>query len=362
MNKKVIAIAAAVLTAFSGCASNVTDPEQITVSEVLSSLTETEAPVTEDDADVPEEVTDNIPDETEGVSETTVSEETTAEEPAEAEPVDEKRASYDSGAERFLEALGSGTAGEFIYSDYDFLKNITLSDYSFELLNSDEYEAQYAVTIDVSESSDEYIPQGKSEWLLTIGYSIPTGYVVSFYPADRYPEGWDGGSIYDRFEEGSAMYEAANIAYNISFLAGIFDTNETPLEEWVPDEGSGHRFYHSVFLDYENGVTPEQLSEAIKMEYGLTLPVDKMNLKVDEEGLLPKNCAHGWIWTLYDIVNYSSDENEIMIELVFYGDESRFYPVKQSKYYFDINEDNSVTLRSVEKVFDKGYDIVQLSV
>ena len=57
-----------------------------------------------------------------------------------------------------------------------------------------------------------------------------------------------------------------------------------------------------------------------------------------------------------------TDENEIMIELVFYGDEARFYPVKQSKYYFDINEDNSVTLRSVEKVFDKGYDIVRLSV
>ncbi len=360
MNKKVIAMMAAVLTAFSGCASNATAPEQITVSEVLSSLTETEAPVTESIAETTTEAPSEI---SETMLETTAeTSETTAEEPAEAEPVDEKRASYDSGAERFLEALGSGTAGEFIYADYDFLKNITLSDYSFELLNSDDYEAQYAVTIDVSDSSDEYIPPEKSEWLLTIGYSIPTGYVVSFYPADIYPEGWDGGSIYDTFEEGSAMYEAANIAYNISFLAGIFDTNETPLDEWVPDETSGHRFFHTIDLDYENGVTPEQLSEAVKKEYGLTLPADKINMKIDEDGFLPKDCAHGWIWTLYDIVNYSSDENEIMIELVFYGDEARFYPVKQSKYYFDINEDNSVSLRSVEKVFDKGDDIVRLSV
>lgn len=356
MNRKIIAMMAAVLTAFSGCASNAATPEQITVSEALSSLTETEAPVTESSAETTTEALSEI-------SETTAeTSETTAEETAETEPADEKRASYDSGAERFLEALGSGTAGEFIYADYDFLKDIKLNDYSFELLNSDDYEADYAVTIDVSESIDEYIPLGKSEWLLTIGYSIPTGYVVNFYPADRYPEGFDGGSIFDTFEEGSAMYEAANIAYNISFLAGIFDTNETPLEEWVPDDSSGHRFFHTIDLDYENGVTPEQLSEAVKKEYGLTLPADKINMKIDEDGFLPKDCAHGWIWTLYDIVDYSSDENQIMIEPVFYGDEARFYPVKRSRYYFDINEDNSVSLRSVEKVFDKGYDIVRLSV
>lgn len=361
MNKKVIAMLAAVLTAFSGCASNAATPEQITVSEVLSSLTETEAPVTEDDADIPEEVTDNIPDETEGVPETTA-EETTAEETAETYADDGIDTPYESGVKNFLDALGSGQAGgEYIYTNYDFLKDIRLSDYSYKYIDSNDYSADYEVSLDVAESSNDYVPLGKSTWHLTVGDGVG-GFISGFYPADRYPEGYDGNSVYNTFEEGSAMYEAANIAYNVSLLAGIFDTNDTPLEEWVPDEGSGHRFYHSVNLDFENGVTPEQLSEAVKKVYGLTLPVDKMNLKVDEEGLLPKDCAHGLMWTLYDIVDYSSNENEIMIELVFYGDEAKFYSVKQSKYYFDINEDNSVTLRSVEKVFDKGYDIVRLSV
>ncbi len=361
MNRKIIAMMAAVLTAFSGCASNVTAHEQITVSEVLSSLTETEAPVTEDNADIPEEVTDNIPDETEGVSETPA-EETTVEEAAETYADDGIDTPYESGVKDFLDALGNGQAGgDYIYTDYDFLKDIRLSNYSYKYIDSNDYSADYEVLLDVAESSNDYVPLGKSTWHLTVGDGVG-GFVSGFYPADRYPEGWDGGSIFDRFEEGSAMYEAANIAYNISFLAGIFDTNETPLEEWVPDDSSGHRFFHTIDLDYENGVTPEQLSEAVKKEYGLTLPADKINMKIDEDGFLPKDCAHGWIWTLYDIVDYSSDENQIMIEPVFYGDEARFYPVKRSRYYFDINEDNSVSLRSVEKVFDKGYDIVRLSV
>ena len=64
MDKKAIAMVAAVLLEFSGCSSNASDGDGITVSEVSVSLTETQAPVTETTTEAPTKTTAETTEET----------------------------------------------------------------------------------------------------------------------------------------------------------------------------------------------------------------------------------------------------------------------------------------------------------
>lgn len=336
MNKKAIAILAAVLFGFSGCSSNASEGEQITVSEVTVSLTETEAPVTETTTEAPTETT----------AETT--EETTTEETTEINIWDRNRALYDSYAEKFLEALSSGNGNVELDTDYEFLNDLRISDYSIEFVEQNNWSAAYNVTVNVTESTDDYIPVGESVWHLVTCHG-ECGNVIEFYPKKYYEI---------QTEKMSEKFSTAcRLAYNTAFIAEIFDTEETPLDEWKPNEWSWHWFYHATPLDYLNGVTPDELVAEVKKVYGLDLLSVKDDLGLDEDGFLPRVCGHGATWADHRITDVSEENGEIMVQLQVFGDYTAFYPVKESRYYFAEREDGTLYLLRAEKVFDKGLPV-----
>lgn len=336
MNKKAIAISAAVLIGFSGCSSGVSEEDGITVSEVTVSLTETEATVTETTTEVPPETT------------TEITEETTAEETTEINIWDRNRALYDNYAEQFLDALSSGNGNAELGTDYEFLNDLRISDYSVEFIEQNGWSATYNVTVNVTESTDDYIPVGESVWHLVTDNG-EFGYVMEFYPKKYYEIQTEKMS--------DKVSSACRLAYNTAFIAEIFDTEETPLDEWKPNEWSWHWFYHATPLDYLNGVTPDELVAEVKKVYGLDLLSVKDDLGLDEDGFLPKVCGHGSTWVDHRITDVSEENGEIMVQLQVFGDYTAFYPVKESRYYFAEREDGTLYLLRAEKVFDKGLPV-----
>lgn len=332
MNKRAIAISVAVLIGFSGCSSSVSEGDGITVSEVSVSLTETEVTVTETT--------------TETTAETTI--ETTAEETTEINIWDRNRALYDSYAEKFLKALSSGNGNAELDTDYEFLNDLRLSDYSIEFVEQNDWSATYNVTVNVTESTDDYIPVGESVWHLVTCHG-ECGNVIEFYPKKYYEIQTEKMS--------EKVSSACWLAYNTAFIAEIFDTEETPLDEWQPDEFSWHWFYHATPLDYLNGVTPDELVAEVKKVYGLDLTSVKDDLILDEDGFLPRDCGHGATWVDHRITDVSEENGEIMVQLQVFGDYTAFYPVKESRYYFAEREDGTLYLLRAEKVFDKGLPV-----
>lgn len=327
----------------SGCSSSVSEDEQITVSEVTGSLTETEALVTETTAEVLSETT--------AVTTTEITEEMTTEETTEINIWDRNRVSFDSYAEQFLKALSSGNGNAELGTDYEFLNDLRISDYSVEFVEQNDWSATYNVTVNVTESTDDYIPMGESVWHLVTGYG-EFGYVKEFYPKKYYETLTKVAS-----EEYSKVSSACWLAYNTAFIAEIFDTEETPLDEWQPNEFSWHWFYHATPLDYLNGVTPDELVAEVKKVYGLDLTSVKDGLILDEDGFLPRDCGHGGTWVDHRTTNVSEENGEIMVQLQVFGDYAAFYPVKESRYYFAEREDGTLYLLRAEKVFDKGLPV-----
>ncbi|MBP0965444.1 MAG: hypothetical protein J5999_09170 [Oscillospiraceae bacterium] len=336
MNRKAIAISAVILMGFSGCSSSVSEGDGITVSEVSVSLTETEATVTETTTEAPPETT----------AETT--EETTTEETTEIDAWEWNRESFDSYAENFLEALSSGNGNVELDTDYEFLNDLRLSDYSIEFVEQNDWSATYNVTVNVTESTDDYIPVGESVWHLVTANG-EFGYVMEFYPKKYYEIQTEKMS--------EKVSSACRLAYNTAFIAEIFDTEETPLDEWQPDGFSRHMFYHAVNLDFWNGVTRKEFVDEVKKVYGLDLTSGKDYSKTDEDALMRRDCGHGATWVDHRITNVSEENGEIMVQLQVFGDYTAFYPVKESKYYFSEREDGTLYLLRAEKVFDKGLPV-----
>lgn len=332
MNRKAIAILAAVLIGFSGCSSSVSEGDGITVSEVSVSLTETEATVAETT--------------TETTAETTI--ETTAEETTEIDIWDRNRALYDSYAEKFLKALSSGNGNAELDTDYEFLNDLRISDYSIEFVEQNDWSATYNVTVNVTESTDDYIPVGESVWHLVTANG-EFGYVMEFYPKKYYEIQTEKMS--------EKVSSACWLAYNTAFIAEIFDTEETPLDEWKSDGFSWHMFYHAVDLDFGNGVTRKEFVDEVKKVYGLDLTSGKDYSKTDEDALMARDCGHGATWVDHRITDVSEENGEIMVQLQVFGDYTAFYPVKESRYYFAEREDGTLYLLRAEKVFDKGLPV-----
>ncbi len=333
MNKKATAILAAILIGFSGCSSSVSEGEQITVSEVTVSLTETQAPITETTTEAPPETTSEI----------------STEETTEINIWDRNRALYDSYAEKFLKALSSGNGNAELGTDYEFLNDLRISDYSIEFVEQNDWSATYNVTVNVTESTDDYIPVGESVWHLVTCHG-ECGNVIEFYPKKYYE--------IQNEKMSEKVSTACRLAYNTAFIAEIFDTEETPLDEWKSDGFSWHMFYHAVDLDFWNGVTRKEFVDEVKKVYGLDLTSGKDYSKTDEDALMRRDCGHGATWVDHRITDVSEENGEIMVQLQVFGDYTAFYPVKESRYFFAEKEDGTLYLLRAEKVFDKGLPVV----
>ena len=75
----------------------------------------------------------------------------------------------------------------------------------------------------------------------------------------------------------------------------------------------------------------------------------------DETGFMVKNCGHDGNWVYSEIADFEETEDEARITVSYYGDSLYLYPAVQSEYTFSKNEDGTITLQQVEKIFDTGY-------
>ena len=263
---------------------------------------------------------------------------------------------------------GSGywTSDDVIYSDlfgkYDFMNDFKLDSYSYEHKG----DGIYHVTLTCSESNCEMFPDGASYWYVNTGFSGRFKEMFAFYPAGR-----ESKSIFseDMVKVDEPLYTAICAAYNFSLYTSVYEADE----EWFV---TYEHLYPHGFLDAYNpyrkandhgGVPFEELIISTKKLYNVTIPeiaFDDLRGKdtnaVDYLGEETANeiiCyGHGGSWLYEAFAGYEETDSDIKVRLDYYGDEIYFFPVIESEYTFSKNDDGTITLQKVEKIFDRGYE------
>ena len=271
---------------------------------------------------------------------------------------------------RFLERLQTGEGkfeqGELGYGDpfevYDFMDDITLDDYSYKYKG----DGIYDVTLNCSDSSNDMIPIGVSDWVFN------STYLTCFIPAEREENRNTTVSFGDPNYDGrdGLLYSAYEAATDFSMYTEAFEANGDWFENFDITETHVHRFYHAynpyfVVYDYDKNegydVTPEEFAAAVKKLYNINMTAEQAQSMTDETGFMRKECAHGGGFLYNELTGYEETDGEITVRVDYYGDSLYFYPTVQSEYTFSKNEDGSITLQKVEKIFDRGYDIAMFS-
>lgn len=280
---------------------------------------------------------------------------------------------YDEGEEillRFLERLQTGEGkfehGELGYGDpfeaYDFMDNITLDDYSYKYRG----DGIYDVTLNCSDSNNDMIPAGVSEWVFNSTYQ------TCFIPAEREENHDITEAFYMPDYDGTdnVLYSAYLAAADFTLSTGAFEADGEWFENYDIDEKEVHWLYHAynpyfVLYDSETGeyydVTTEKFAAAVKKLYNINMTAEKAKSMTDETGFMRKNCGHGGGFLYNELTGYEETDSEVKVKVDYYGDSLYFYPTLQSEYTFSKNEDGSITLQRVEKLFDRGYDIAMFS-
>lgn len=320
---------------------------------VTAQSTETSASVSA--IEPPQTTLVGLAENTAATSETTSAEEENAENEAENE-----------GEEMvltFIECLKTGRSnfehGELGYGDpfevYDFWDDFTLDAYSFDYRG----DGIYDVTLTCSDSNCEMFPNGVSEWVFNSTYQ------TCFIPAEREENHNTTMSFSDPDFDGkdSTLYSSYYAAMNFSLYTGAFEADSEWFENYT--DVNVHGFFHAynpyfTVNDYENGVdydvTPEEFAAAVKKMYNVNMTVEQAQSMTDETGFLRKDCAHGGSWLYDELAGFEETEDEVKVTVNYYGDSLYFYPTIQSEYTFSKNDDDTITLQNVEKIFDNGYE------
>lgn len=273
---------------------------------------------------------------------------------------------------RFLERLQTGEGkfehGELGYGDpfeaYDFMDNITLDDYNYKYRG----DGIYDVTLNCSDSNNDMIPVGVSEWVFNSTYQ------TCFIPAEREENHNINMAFHMPDYDGtdSLIYSAYEAAVDFSMCAGAFEADSEWFESFDISNGEYsaeqyvHWLYHAynpyfTVYDYEKDVgydvTPEEFAAAVKKLYNINMTAEQAQLMTDETGFMRKICGHGKSWYYHELANYEETDHEIKVTVNYYGDSLYFYPVTESEYTFSKNEDGTITLQKVEKIFDRGYGL-----
>lgn len=261
----------------------------------------------------------------------------------------------------FLEHLKNGTPYCFEFGNpidvYDFMNDFKIDSYSYEHRG----DGVYDVKLTCSESTCDMLPNGDSYWVFSYNYD------TLFIPAER-EEKFDVlthayyNSISDfSFEEESKVPAAYRAAVDFSLVTYVFEADKEWFENYI--ETNIHGFSHAYQQDIttkhivENGeMIPEPASmddfiKAVKKLYNVTILPDI------EEYTNSINCAgHGGSWLYDNFAGYEETDSEIKVRVDYYGDELYLFVTVQSEYAFSKNEDGTITLQRVEKIFDKGYE------
>lgn len=324
--------------------------------------TETTAAVT---AEEPSKTTfEGLAESTEKTSDTNAAEEESTEDAEEnAAPAEE----YTEGEEYLLNILGYLQGDDvndeyeeiFSYtgfSQYDFWDGFTLDGYSYVYRGDDIYD----VTLICSDSICEMFPNGESEWYFK-------AYMDSvFCPAELEEKIAKRNEMHLNYKKYHLRDDTAKNAYlaaaDFSLYTKAFEADGEWFENYT--DISSHGFYHAhnpnfVLYDPEKDesldVTPEEFAAAVKKLYNINMTAEQARSMTDETGFMRKDCSHGAGW-LYDLpAGYEETEDEIKVTVDYYGDNLYFYPTIRSEYTFSKNEDGTITLQNVEKIFDRGY-------
>lgn len=273
---------------------------------------------------------------------------------------------------RFLERLSTGEGrferGELGYGDpfevYDFMDDITLDGYSYKYRG----DGIYDVTLNCSDSNNDMIPAGVSEWVFN------STYLTCFIPAEREENYNIKNDFYMPDYDGtdSALYSAYRAAADFSLFTQAFEADEEWFENFDITETYVHMFYHAYnpyFGESHNNetseyydVTPEEFAAAVKKLYNINMTAERARSMTDETGFMRRNCGHGGGWLYHDFAGHEETDAEIKVTVNYYGDSLYFYPTVQSAYTFSKNEDGTITLQRVEKIFDRGYELAGGSV
>ncbi len=262
----------------------------------------------------------------------------------------------------FMEHIKSGCKTEFHYYDqgnvirfYDFWDSVVIDSYTYE--PCPEYDG-YKVTMTCSESGCDIIPVGVSEWYF--GRCI-------FCPFDEVKMRL-GSIYYDKSVFSETVGIAYHAAYDFTFAAGVFEADSEWFESCVLEDIDLHWLYHAynpyiTLWEYneETGkavyydVTVEEYIEATKKLYNISPKPESVPL--GEDGYVLKSCGHGGTWLYESLADYEESDSEVKVTLDYYGDEYYFYAVIRAEYTFSKNEDGTITLQKIEKLFDKGYEL-----
>lgn len=268
---------------------------------------------------------------------------------------------------RFLECLQTGEGEPFEYGDpldvYDFMDDFTLDSYSYKYKG----DGIYSVTLTCSDSTAEMFPNGDSDWVFN------STYLTCFIPAEREEKHNTTLSFSDPDYAGkdSLLYLAYKAATDFSSFTGAFEADREWFENFEITQNHVHWIYHAynpymAGHDSENheynDVAPEEFAAAVKKLYNINMTAELAQSMTDETGFMRRSCGHGGSWLYHELEGYEETEDEISVTVNYYGDSLYFYPVIQSEYTFSKNENGSITLQKVEKIFDKGYKLAGGSV
>ena len=255
----------------------------------------------------------------------------------------------------FLEYLQNGSSYCFEFGNpidvYDFMDDFIVDSYSYEHRG----DGVYDVKLTCSGSSCEMFPDGDSYWVFSYNFD------TLFIPAEREKEfnvlthEYRNSIAGFSFDEKSRVPSAYRAAVDFSLVTGVFEADA----DWFEScrETNTHGFFHAYLQEdisesytVENGervITAEDFVRAVKKLYNVTLIPDRSEFF----------CAgHGGSWLYDNFAGYEETEDEIKVRVDYYGDELYLFVTVQSEYTFSKNEDGTITLQNVEKIFDRGYE------
>lgn len=200
-----------------------------------------------------------------------------------------------------------------------------------------------------------------------------------FIPAEREKAFNDADALDypDYADKDGTLYSAYHAAYDFSLLIGRYEADSEWFENFDVSNGEYsaeqyvHWIYHAYnpyFVTYDSktgeyyDVTPEEFTAAVKKMYNINITAEQARSMTDETGFMRKNCGHGGSWLYESFAGFDETEDEIKVRIDYYGDELYLYRDLQSEYTFSKNEDGSITLQKVEKLFDLGYNVASGSV
>ncbi len=230
---------------------------------------------------------------------------------------------------------------------YDFWEDTVIDSYTY----SSTYDRSgFKVTVSCSQSSCEIIPVGTSEWY----YS----YYEKFIPWDSIQRFYHS---YYYFEKPNDYFSAYNAARYFTFMSDLFEADIETIKSCKPDS---HMLFHAFNPYYtlvnDEGpcdVTPEEFIAATKKLYNIDVTEEYMSDFIGDDGFMTTDCGHGAGWNLEILKSYTETDSEIRVTIDYYGDYYYFYPVIESEYTFSKNEDGTITLQNIEKIFDRGYEV-----